>query len=139
MFCTSCGKPLPGQGRLCVHCGVPAAVTQSAGLPVAVVAAPASSATPDQIRAELRRYDTLTTMKYLECGYSGTIGVVGVIPGRVPWSCSWWFLVPVLLTGIGLIPALIILIGRDLTVTSTERTKAVCPVCKKTLIERLCI
>jgi len=39
MFCSSCGKALPAQGRFCIHCGLPTAAIQSAAVPVTVVAA----------------------------------------------------------------------------------------------------
>ena len=130
-LCPFCKEEIRFGAITCKHCNSILNVQD------AVVSAPASTPTPDQIRAELRRYDTLTTMTCLECGYSGSMGVVGVIKGKAPWFLSWWVLIPLLLTGVGTIPALLAFGGRAMSIISTQRTKALCPVCKKTLIERL--
>jgi hypothetical protein len=44
MFCSSCGKTVPIQGRFCVHCGVPTAAIQAAAVPVAVATPPPRTA-----------------------------------------------------------------------------------------------
>lgn len=45
---------------------------------------------PEHVRASLRKYQKLTTMTCLECGYAG---LMGVKKSTKPWYLSWWMIV----------------------------------------------
>lgn len=60
----------------------------------------------ERILRELKKheehYDKATC---LDCGYEGIAGVVGK---KIPWYVTWWVIVPVCFTGIGIIGGLIL-------------------------------
>ena len=85
--------------------------------------------TAESIRAMLKGYDTLIMLGCLECGYNGKMGVVGK---QIPWYLTWWVLVPLICTGIGLIPAIFLGIWRY----SETRHFAVCPACRRKLLQK---
>jgi len=82
-----------------------------------------------QIRQVLKQYNELIELNCLECGY---VGQMGVIKAKIPWYLTWWVLIPVLLTGIGFIPAFFLGLWR---LVSTKHTVE-CPSCRKTLITK---
>jgi hypothetical protein len=53
---------------------------------------PMPTPSPETIRTELRKYQTMTVTECLECGYNGRMGVIGIIAGRLPWYLSWWWI-----------------------------------------------
>lgn len=82
--------------------------------------------TNPEILKKLRNYKKTEDCFCLECGYDGLMGVQKTI---VPWYLSWWVLIPVLLTGIGIIPGIILGIWRFIA----EKQQLVCPNCNSTL------
>ena len=58
-----------------------------------------------KILNKLRGYDEHSSILCLECGYEGLMGVEGK---RVPWYLTWWVLIPICLTGIGIVPAFLL-------------------------------
>ena len=85
--------------------------------------------TPESIRSMLKGYDALIALECLECGYEGKMGVVGK---QVPWYLTWWVLIPLCFTGIGIIPAVFLGVWRY----SETRHFAVCPACRKKLLQK---
>jgi hypothetical protein len=81
---------------------------------------------PEDIRVELRKFSRRRPLTCLECGY---VGLMGVQRSTCPWYFSWWVVIPLLLTGIGIIPAILILAGK----ASSTKDFVVCPRCKKLL------
>ncbi len=75
---------------------------------------------------KLREYDEHSTVLCLECGYNGLMGVEGK---HVPWYLTWWVLIPILLTGVGTIPAIALGLWRGFSVKETVR----CPNCDSQL------
>lgn len=61
--------------------------------------------TDPKILKKLREYDKLDSTLCLICGYNGLMGVEETL---VPWYVTWWVLIPIFLTGIGIIPALLL-------------------------------
>ena len=81
------------------------------------------------IRDELKQHDKFITTLCLECGYNG---LMGVVKEKIPWYLSWWVLVPLLLTGSGILPVIGLMIWR----LESTKTFVVSPSCKKTLVQR---
>ena len=80
-----------------------------------------------KIRNNLKQYNKLaSSVECLECGY---VGLMGVLKTKFPWYLTWWVLIPVLLTGIGIIPAIFLVIWRS----ASRRYTVVCPSCLNTL------
>ncbi len=82
--------------------------------------------TDPEILAKLREYDERSSVLCLECGYNGLMGIEGK---HVPWYLTWWVLIPILLTGVGFVPALALGIWRGVSVKKTVR----CPNCDSQL------
>jgi hypothetical protein len=86
------------------------------------------SVIPAEIRQELKKYDEILTLSCLECGYEGQMGVIGT---EIPWYLTWWVLIPLFLTGVGVIPA----VGLGIWRSVETRHKVVCPSCKNVLLQ----
>ena len=128
MICPFCKEEIADGAIKCKHCKS-ILDDNSVQLNNAESAVTVKDNIPDNVRVELRKYDNLTEFSCLECGYSGLMGVVGK---HVPWYLTWWVLVPLFMTGIGIIPA----IGLGVWRSSSTKLEVVCPSCKNNLIQR---
>lgn len=79
-----------------------------------------------EVRGKLKEYKNHTSgdVSCLECGYKG---VMGIVPGTatVPWYLSLYVIIPLILTGVGIVAAIILgfLRGRS------KRHLVDCPEC----------
>ena len=72
----------------------------------------------DQILRELKKHeDHYPNATCLDCGYEGIAGVVGAI---VPWYVTWWVIIPLCFTAIGLLGGFILGLAR------ASQTKMIC-------------
>jgi len=83
---------------------------------------------PAHVRDSLKQYQQHKIVLCLECGYHGLMGIVKGST-RVPWYLSNTVMVLLVLTGIGLIPAVIIGLWR----ASETKVLVVCPNCNQQL------
>ena len=83
--------------------------------------------TNPEILKKLRNYKKTENCFCLECGYDGLMGIEKQI---IPWYLTWWVIIPIILTGIGIIPAIFLGIWR----AYSEKKQVVCPNCDSTLI-----
>jgi len=87
-----------------------------------------NSGIPDNIRQSLAQYKRHKLVLCLGCGYNGMMGVVEG-SDKVPWYLSWPFLIFLILTGIGFIPALVLGALRGMS----TKVQVVCPNCNHVL------
>lgn len=118
--CTSCNGTVAANDSKCPHCGITFGDSGH-------INSDADKAY--QIRQVLKEYDKFTDLTCLECGYKGHMGIK---KEKSPWYLSWWILVPVLLTGIGTVPA--VLLG----LFKAFKTQYIveCPSCRNILITK---
>lgn len=122
MKCPYCMEEIQDGAIKCRHCK--SILTDFA----AAQNASTNSPIPIEIRQELKNYDEFIFLLCLECGYEGQMGV---IKKEIPWYLTWWVLLPILLTGIGTIPAILLGVWRGFS----TRHRVVCPSCKNTLLQ----
>jgi DNA-directed RNA polymerase subunit RPC12/RpoP len=83
-----------------------------------------------EIREHLKSYKQHTAREVtcLECGYKG---IMGIVPksAKVPWYFTWYVLIPLCLTGIGIVPAIILGFFRAMS----KKHLVACPECKRHL------
>ena len=82
--------------------------------------------TDPEILEKLRNYKKTETCFCLECGYDGLMGFEKNI---FPWYLSWWFIIILIISGIGIIPACLLGLWRAFS----EKSQVVCPNCDSTL------
>lgn len=121
--CPMCAEEILEAARKCKHCGE-MIITESGVNTQTVHLAPGNS---DEIRANLRPYSKHISRMCLDCGYEGLMGVTDT---RVPWYLTFWIIVPVICTGIGIIPAICLFVWRDFATVQEVR----CPACSAYLI-----
>lgn len=94
--------------------------------------APANLVNPPEgdpaILRNLALYGKHRSLLCLFCGYKGMMGMVKV---TVPWYLSWWVIVPLVLTGIGLVPAVLLGVIRG----NAGRALVDCPNCGRRLLQ----
>ncbi len=119
--CTDCGCQLPTGSLYCPSCGKLGS-TEYPSEKIERVAV-----LPERIRDKLRNYQRVEEITCRECGY---VGLMGIVKHHVPWYYSWWILIPLLLTGVGTVVAILLGIGRAMS----TRTEADCPNCDTRVI-----
>jgi hypothetical protein len=73
---------------------------------------------PDRVRLNLKKFSNhRDDVTCLECGYRGLMGITRKV---VPWYASWFVIIPLCMTGVGIIGAFILGMFR------TTRTKVFC-------------
>jgi hypothetical protein len=82
--------------------------------------------TDPKILSELRKYKKTAKVLCIQCGYDGLMGFKN---SKVPWYLSYWVLIPICFTGIGIIPAILLGIWREFS----KREHYVCPNCDSIL------
>ena len=82
--------------------------------------------TDPRILSELSKYKKTAQISCLQCDYKG---LMGFKKKRVPWYLSLWILIPLCLTGIGIIPAILLGMWRFFATTELY----VCPNCLSVL------
>ncbi len=78
--------------------------------------------TDPRILNELRKYKKTAKVRCVQCKYNG---LMGFKKRKIPWYLSWWVLIPICFTGIGIIPAILLGIWRTLA----TKERYVCPNC----------
>ncbi len=92
---------------------------------------------PDERRHELKAYRAVTNSTCLECGYSGLMGRITV----VPWYLSWWLWLPLigvacLLFANGALMSIVIGAVVGVVVVLFYKKLLYCPSCRSTLTPR---
>lgn len=123
MICPYCKEEILEGAILCKHCKSSLTTSNTC------LNSETKTFNDEQIRHELKKYDEFVELKCLECGYVGDMGVIQKV---VPWYFTWWVLIPVLLTGIGTIPA----IGLGICRYISTKHRVVCPSCKEVLLHK---
>lgn len=119
MLCQFCKEEISDDAIKCKHCK--SLVNEQGG--------DKQTGLSSEIREELKKYQELIQLLCLECGYEGQMGVLKKV---TPWYLTWWVLVPVFLTGIGTIPAILMGIWSSMA----TRHRVVCPSCKVELLQK---
>jgi len=96
-LCPFCKEEIRGGAIKCKHCNTV--------LSERVQTPQANFMSDPSIREELRKYKQEITLQCRECGYYGPMGIVKKVK---PLWARWYILIPICLTGIGLIAALLL-------------------------------
>jgi hypothetical protein len=81
---------------------------------------------PPEILTELRKYREHRRVTCLECGYADLMGIQRTIK---PWYGSTWFVILMILSGVGIL----LLLALGLSAGLNTKHMVVCPNCKKLL------
>ena len=82
-----------------------------------------------EILKKLKGYNNHRAIFCMECGYNG---LMGIEKRHIPWYLTMWVLIPIVLTGVGIIPAVIL---GALRASSTKHTVR-CPNCDLQLLTK---
>jgi hypothetical protein len=119
MHCVKCGTNLSDNDQYCQNCG------QARSKSYGTEKIERVSILPQEIREKLSRYKQFhQNATCEECGY---VGKMGVVKTHVPWYVTWWVIIPLCFTGIGIIGGVILGFLRGLKTVY----EADCPNCDK--------
>lgn len=114
-ICKNCNEKNLHSAKFCIKCGVKLNNNEEV-----------SSIKDSDILIELRKYQKHIELKCLECGYKGLMGIESQ---KFPWYFSNFFLVVLVLTGIGIVGAIALGWARS----QSAKYIVKCPSCKKLL------